>query len=213
MASEDKIIENEVAWQGLFMQVQLVKIAASAGRNGAIKIREMAVRKHRVVCVLPLTEDGKLVLIKQNRVYFDRNQQPEERVTLEFPAGKVGDHDIFETMEDAARRELEEETGYVAGKLRFLFKESVSAGILSEERYCYFAPKVRSGVKEDSEESERIEVLLVDIPRIRTFLREQTELGVEIDSGIRSMLFAIFHEIEEDYAHEITMPRQQNICL
>ena len=213
MASEGKVIGNETVWCGQFMQVHLVKVAESAGRESAARIREMAVRKHRVVCVLPLTEDGKLVLIKQLRVYFDRNQQPEERITLEFPAGKVGDHDICEEMEDAARRELEEETGYVAGRLRFLFKESVSAGILSEERYCYFAPKVRSGVKEDSEESERIEVLLVDISRIRVFLREQTEMGVEIDSGIRSMLFAIFHELEEDYAHEITMPRQQDICL
>lgn len=213
MASEGKVVEDETAWCGRFMEVRLVKVIESTGKKNAAKTREMAVRKHRVVCILPLTKDGKLILIRQPRIYFDRYQRPEERITLEFPAGKVGDNDIFETMEEAARRELEEETGYVAGKLIFLFKESVSAGILSEERYCYFAPRVESGVKEDSEESDRIEVLLIDISRIRVFLREQIEQGVEIDSGIRSMLFAIFHELEEDYAHEITMPRQQDICL
>lgn len=57
--------------------------------------------------VLPLTTDGRVVLIKQFRF-------GSQEVSLELPGGVVDDG---ETPEEAVRRELEEETGYRAGRL------------------------------------------------------------------------------------------------
>ncbi len=57
--------------------------------------------------VVPLTPDGRVVLVKQFR--FGSRE-----VSLELPGGVV---DEGETPEDAARRELEEETGYRAGRV------------------------------------------------------------------------------------------------
>jgi ADP-ribose pyrophosphatase len=209
MENAGMIVDDRIVWSGRYMDIRLVSLAPQAG--GEIRTREMAVRKHRVVCILPLTADGQLVLICQDRTYFCPDGRAEQRPTWEFPAGKAGDV-VPESLEDAARRELREETGYVADRLVFLFRESVSAGILGEERYCYFAPDVRLATKEQSEESDHIRVALVDILRIRQFIKKETEKGIEIDSGIRSMLFAFFHE-QEDYTDAIRIRHYQDGSL
>jgi ADP-ribose pyrophosphatase YjhB (NUDIX family) len=56
------------------------------------------------VLVVPVTDDGQLVMVRQFR-------PARNAYTLEFPAGGVEDD---ETVDAAARRELVEETGYVA---------------------------------------------------------------------------------------------------
>jgi ADP-ribose pyrophosphatase len=194
METNSCAISNELAWSGQFLNVRIVGFTDPA--NGSVRTREMAVRKHRVVCVLPLTTDNKIILIRQKRVYFDSKQEPEERLTTEVIAGKVGDIDRGETLEDAGRREMEEETGYVAEELIFLFKESVSAGILSEERFCLLALGARPGIRINSEESDGIEVVPVEIGKIHEFIRQESVRGVEIDSSVRSMLFALMDKIQ-----------------
>lgn len=192
------VLGHETVWQGKFLRMQIIRIEELYAGNTLVKTREMAVRQHRVACILPVTRKNELVLIRQPRIYYNQDQEPEIRITLEFPAGKVGDNQgqEDEELEAAARRELAEETGYVADQLHFLFKESVSAGALSEERFCFFADGVRLGKKEESAESDQIEVLLVPVREARTFIREETARGVEIDSGIRSMLFEVIASLE-----------------
>ena len=68
-----------------------------------------------VVCIAALTEDGGLLLIEQHRA-------PMGTTVVELPAGLVGDDgDPNEHHEIAAARELEEETGYRAASIRFVF--------------------------------------------------------------------------------------------
>lgn len=198
MSKTISVLGYETVWQGRFLTMQLIRIEELYAGGTLVKTREMAVRKHRVVCILPVTKANELVLIRQPRIYYNQDQAPEIRPTLEFPAGKVGDSAAQEDeeLESAARRELAEETGYVAEQLQFLFKESVSAGALSEERFCFLALGVRPGPKEESAESEQIEVLLIPIDGIREFIRKETARGVEIDSGVRSMLFEVIANLE-----------------
>lgn len=186
------IEKEETVWSGRLMDVRIVTIKEDRTEVTRISEREMAVRYHRVVCVLPITADGRLMLIRQPRIYYNECGMPEVRTTLEFPAGKVGDVCPDEQLESAARRELEEETGYYGGGFVFLCKESVSAGILSEERHCFLAQDILPGKKEESDESRLIEVLLVRIEDVTALIESEIARGIEIDSGVRSMLFAYF---------------------
>lgn len=86
------------------------------------------------VTVLAIREDGRVLLIHQYRPAV-------ERLTPELPSGTV---DKGETPERAARRELEEETGYRAGKLEFMGCVWNDTGRLENRLWCYFAGGVRA---------------------------------------------------------------------
>lgn len=82
------------------------------------------------VSVLATTRDARVLLVRQYRPAV-------ERTTLELPSGHV---DPGETPGKAARRELREETGYVAGKLIFLGRLEPDTGRLGNRMWCFFAP-------------------------------------------------------------------------
>ncbi|MBW3598896.1 MAG: NUDIX hydrolase, partial [Planctomycetes bacterium] len=79
---------------------------------------EYATRKDAtgVVVVAALTDEGKVLLVEQYRI-------PIQRRTLELPAGLAGDEPGAEQerLLEAAKRELLEETGYVADQWREVF--------------------------------------------------------------------------------------------
>ena len=64
--------------------------------------------------VVAVKEDGRLFMVRQYR-------NPLERMTLELPAGALNFRE--EPPEVCARRELEEETGYMAGKMEHLVED------------------------------------------------------------------------------------------
>lgn len=85
------------------------------------------------VNVVAFDEAGQLLLVKQFRV-------PIQTVTLELPGGHV---EAGLSPEEAAREELLEETGYVAGELVDLGWFYPDTGRLMNKNYCYFAKDVK----------------------------------------------------------------------
>lgn len=96
--------------------------------NGNKSIREV-VRHPGAVCVVPVTDQGEVIMVRQFRYAFDQ-------VLLEIPAGKL------EPGEDplkAALRELEEETGTVAEKIEHIGELYTTVAILDEKIHMYLA--------------------------------------------------------------------------
>ena len=85
------------------------------------------------VTVVARTPQGDLILVRQHRPVVGRD-------TIELPSGHV---DPGETPEQAARRELLEETGMVADTLEPLGVLTPDVGRLVNRMWCYFAPDVR----------------------------------------------------------------------
>ena len=97
--------------------------------DGGEAEREIVVHDD-AVAVVPVTDDGQVVLLRQYR-------QPFRRYVLEIPAGTL-DHE-GESIEQAADRELAEEAGYAAQRLEHLATFYNSAGWTDEQTHVYLA--------------------------------------------------------------------------
>src|SRR5262249_11428129 len=81
------------------------------------------------VAVVAQTRDQSIILVRQYRPAVDAD-------TLELPAGHV---EAGETPEQAARKELLEETGYRADRFELLGTLAPDTGRLGNRMWCYFA--------------------------------------------------------------------------
>ncbi len=108
------------------------------------------------VNIIPLTPERQVVLVRQYR-------HGTQNVTLEIPGGLVED---FDSPEDAAKRELMEETGYGAGDVHSLGLVYPNPAIQNNPCYTYLAEDVFPAGDQDQDEKEDIEVVLVPLDRI-----------------------------------------------
>ena len=115
--------------------------------SGNSATREIVEDSH-AVCIVPVDEDGNVVLVRQYR-------KPAEEALLEVPAGGVEEGEV---SEDAVLRELQEEIGYTAGKLQHLSSYWVAPGWATEFMHAYLATGL-SASKLQSDEDENIEVV------------------------------------------------------
>ncbi len=109
------------------------------------------------VNVVPLTDDGQVVLIRQYRHGI-------RAVCLEIPGGII---DRGESPDAAAVRELAEETGYAAGKIRLLGRVRPNPAIQDNYQYCYLAEGCHKAGDPRWDPFEQIEIVtrpLGDIP-------------------------------------------------
>jgi nudix-type nucleoside diphosphatase (YffH/AdpP family) len=175
-----KMSRQEVVWSGYGFEGKLVKVRLDTVKlaNGDQREREI-VEHPGAVAIVPVTDDGHVVLVRQYRPAVGQSM-------LELPAGTV------EKGEDVARtaqRELEEETGYSAGELRELVRFWVSPGWCNEDLVIYVANDVTAG-EQSLEDDEEIEVELVDPQRIPELMRKgeiadsKTMVGLSLYFGI-----------------------------
>lgn len=108
--------------------------------------------------VVPVTEDGKILLVSQYRNALDR-------MTLEIPAG--GKNGREEPFLDCAWRELEEETGYFAEKdnLEFLISLKTTVAFCEEQIDVFVATKLRK-TQQHLDEDEDISVAAYDVEEL-----------------------------------------------
>lgn len=145
---------------------------------------EFATRSNaRAVAVLvAVTPDRRLVLVEQYRI-------PVRRRVVELPAGLVGDgDDPGEALVEAARRELVEETGYAPGRMSFLLECPSTAGLSDEMVHFFLAEDLERTGPGGGDDSEDIEVHLVEIDQAEAWLARRQAGGAYLDPKIFTAL-------------------------
>jgi ADP-ribose pyrophosphatase len=114
------------------------------------------------VNVIPITPEKEVVLIQQYRHGI-------REVTLEIPGGIVEAED---TPENAARRELLEDTGYTESQLVPLGTVHPNPAFLNNRCHTYMAKDATKVKKQEQDEKEDIQVLLRPLDQIPRLIRE-----------------------------------------
>jgi ADP-ribose pyrophosphatase len=150
------------------------------------------VRRHAasgVVLIVATTEGRELVLVEQNRV-------PVHRRTIELPAGLVGDlpGQAAESLELAAARELEEETGFVASTWQQLVEGPSAVGASTEVVTFFRATGLQRVGKGGGDNTEDITVHVVPLDDVRLFIANKIAAGLLIDPKVYAALYFILTE-------------------
>jgi ADP-ribose pyrophosphatase len=113
------------------------------------------------VNIIPLTDDGRVVLIRQFR-------HGTQSVTLEVPGGVI---ESGEPPETAAVRELLEETGYAPARVKSLGFVSPNPAIQGNRSYTFLAEGCRVVSEPQPDSFEKIEVVLRPLQDIPALIR------------------------------------------
>lgn len=160
----------ETVWQGKFITVRKEGVWEYVGRANNIH-----------AAVILAVDDGHVILVEQYRVPLKAN-------TLELPAGLIGDETAGEGIEDAAARELEEETGYAAAHIEVIGEFASSPGMVSETFTLVRAhglTKVSAGGGVADENITVHRVLLDDVP---AFVASKRAEGLVMDVKLLLLL-------------------------
>ena len=140
-AGKAKILRSKIVYRGAVFGIRRDEIIEPGGVRTS---REMITHSGSVV-VLPVLDDGRLVLIRQYR-------HAAKQYLWELVAGRI---DEGETPKEAGARELIEETGYRAKRFEIFLEFYPSPGFLEEKMFVLLAEKVTAG-KATPEEDEKI---------------------------------------------------------
>jgi len=148
MVLSEKTIEKEVVFEGRIITVRKDKAELE---DGSIAPRELVIHSGGV-CVVPLTDDNRVIMVRQFRYPFG---EP----LLEIPAGKL---EKGEEHRSAALRELEEETGAKCTSFEYLGVCYPSVAYLTEKIHMYLARGLSFG-EAHLDEGEFLDVIRVPL--------------------------------------------------
>ncbi len=137
-----------------------------------------------VVVILAVTDDRKVVLVEQYR-------PPVDCKVIELPAGLAGDIPLQEDepLVVAAKRELKEETGYIAKNWTMLTEGPSSAGITTELISIFYATGLTKVSEGGGDASEDIRVHYVDLADVPSWCANQQADGLMVDFKIFAALY------------------------
>lgn len=151
---EEKSLKRQVIYKGDSYEFYVDTVELP---DGSENVREL-VKHPGGVAILALDEDENVVMEEQYRYAIGQ-------VFQEIPAGKL-DKIPGESPLEAAKRELREETGRLAGEWKYLGKIYPSPGIISEVLYLFLAKNLSIG-ESQLDSDEFIQVKLVPLAQLK----------------------------------------------
>ncbi|NLY18905.1 MAG: NUDIX hydrolase [Clostridiaceae bacterium] len=153
----EKTIKDERKYTGNIINVSRLTVELP---NGKVATRDVVSHPGAAV-VVPITDDGMLLMVTQYR-------KPCDMISLELPAGKLDDG---EDPEVCAKRELLEETGYLAGNMVKALNIHSTPGFSDELLHMYVATNL---IKSEAcpDEDEFITCSKHSIPDLINMIKE-----------------------------------------
>ena len=171
MSEDDRDLPEQVHWEGKYI------VAKTRGRWEYVS----RARGIRAAVIIAIDPEDHVILVEQFRV-------PLGRACIELPAGLIGDETAGEDPTEAAARELEEETGYRAGRIEVLGEFHSSPGMVSESFTLLRAHDLVRVGPGGGTESEAITVHRVPRHQLSAFLAERRALGDAMDVKLLLLL-------------------------
>jgi ADP-ribose pyrophosphatase len=140
-----KLLESKTVYAGRVITVTVDRL-----QEGELTYQREIVHHNGSAVVVPVFADDTIALVRQYR-------HPAGRYLLEVPAGTL---DKGESPEVGAARELEEELGFVAGRLEQLSEFYLSPGFLQEKMWVYLATDMTE-TRQRLDEDEILEVVRI----------------------------------------------------
>ncbi|MFC2020091.1 NUDIX hydrolase [Chloroflexota bacterium] len=123
--AEEKTLSSRVIYEGRVLKLRVDNVRTADGRESTREIVEHS----DCIAIVPVDADGNILLVSQYR-------KAVEKEILEIPAGGI---EPGETPDDAVRREMREETGYLPRRIQRLGGFYSAPGYSSEYLYLYLA--------------------------------------------------------------------------
>lgn len=127
----EEIVAKKRMFGGKIFDVDVEQVVLP---NGIPDIREV-VQHHGAVAIIPFTNDGKMIFVRQWRT-------PLEQETLEIPAGKI-DSDEGSDLKEVALREMDEELGLTTDNLEKVTAFFASPGYSNEKLTVFKATDLK----------------------------------------------------------------------
>ena len=161
---------SERVWEGRYIAVEIEGTWEYAVRNRGIE-----------AAVIVAIDNGHILLVEQYRV-------PVGRACIELPAGLIGDDTADEPLEEAAARELEEETGYRPERIEQLGLFHSSPGMTSEAFTLVRATGLTRIGEGGGVEGEDINVHRVPMAEVPAFVAAKRAEGLAVDVKLLLLL-------------------------
>ncbi|MBI5972541.1 ADP-ribose diphosphatase [Staphylococcus caledonicus] len=178
MEFNEKTFDRTVIYNGKIIDLEIHDVELPDGNTSK---REL-VYHNGAVAVCAITPENEVLLVKQYR-------KPVEKPLLELPAGKLEED---EEREEAAKRELEEETGYIAKDLELITNMYGSPGFSNEKLTIYFADQLSEGTL-NLDDDEFVELHKVPVKDIKALLDSNEIEDAKTIIGLQHVLLNYNH--------------------
>ena len=152
-----QILSTKPGFRGKLVHLDVLQIETRSGR----RVEREVIKHPGAVVVIPKLPHGNLVLIYQLRAAVGGE-------IWEFPAGTL---EKGESIQHCAQRELEEETGYRAGRIRRVLDFFPTPGISTEKMYLFVAEDLKEG-KSNLDSDEELEAREFSEAEVERMIRQ-----------------------------------------
>ena len=171
---------SEVLYEGRWLRLV---------RRGHWEYAERTHGKGMAVIIIAVTPEDRVLFVEQFRI-------PLGARTIEMPAGLVGDDQAHDTLTDAARRELIEETGWEPSQVEVLLIGPTSSGMSNERIAFVRATGLRRVGPGGGVQGEDITVHEVPRAQAAAWLMQRMQEGYELDLKLWGGLWMIERNLD-----------------